>query len=290
MKRLLFIAASMWLIVSCQADIDDGFLVSKSVDDNHLQTFYATTESAVPETKVFADASRRVLWNADDRITMFKKSTYNYQYRFAGNDGDSAGDFVEIPPSGFISGNSLSYVYAVYPYSTGNKINNAGTTITLTLPAEQSYKEHSFGIGANTMVAVSDNELLAFKNVCGYLSLRFYGDNVSVSRITLQGGNSEKIAGKATIEVGIGSLPAVTMADGATETISIVCEPAVKLGTSSSDFTEFWLVIPPLTFTKGFTVTVTDNLGGTFEASTSNSLTISRNTLDLMSPLMVVPN
>ena len=261
------------------------------VDNNGgIQTFHASTEGFEPDTKVFADANMKVLWNADDRLTIFNKSTYNYQFSFTGDDGDNAGGFEEIAPTGLISGNSLSNIYAVYPYSSSNKINNAGTIITLTLPAEQAYKDHSFGIGANTMVAVTNNDFLAFKNVGGYLSLRFYGDNVSVSRITLQGNNNEKLAGKAEIAVGVEEIPSVTMKSEATEMISIVCDPPVQLGTISSDYTDFWFVIPPLTFTNGFTVTVTDASNGTFEASTSKSFTITRSTIEWMSPLKVVPN
>ena len=287
-KRDFFAVLLLLTVCSCVSEIDKKASIAS--DASTIKTFYASIECSEPDTKVFADANMKVLWNADDRLTIFNQSTYNYQYRFTGDDGDNAGGFEEIPASGFISGNSLNNVYAVYPYSTDNKINNAGTTITLTLPAEQAYKEHSFGVGANTMIAATNNNFLAFKNVGGYLSLRLYGDNVSVSRITLQGNNHEKIAGKAEIAVGVGTLSSVTMTNEAAETISIVCDPAVKIGTSSSDYTDFWFVIPPVTFTKGFTVTVTDSFGGTFEVSTSKSFTISRSTVEWMSPLKVVPN
>lgn len=287
-KQASFAALLLLTISSCISEIDQT--ASIATDASRNKTFYATIEGSEPDTKVFADANMKVLWNADDRLSVFNMSTYNYQFRFAGEDGDNAGGFDEIDPGGLISGNKLSYIYAVYPYSSTNKINNAGTTITLTLPAEQAYKEHSFGIGANTMIAVTDKNFLAFKNVGGCLSLRLYGDNVSVSRITLQGNNHEKIAGKADIAVGVETLPSVTMTNEATETISIVCAPAVQLGTSSSNYTDFWFVIPPVTFTSGFTVTVTDKLGGTFSVSTSSSFTISRSTVEWMSPLKVVPD
>lgn len=42
------------------------------------------------------------------------------------------------------------------------------------------------------MTAITDDYFFAFKNVGGYLSLRLYGDNVSVSRITIKGNNGEK--------------------------------------------------------------------------------------------------
>jgi hypothetical protein len=237
---------------------------------------------------VYADQNLKVLWNANDLISVFNMTTYNYQYLFTGDDGDTAGGFEELPVSGLITAADIDYIYAVYPYSKNNKMGN-DCILTLSLPAEQYYKEKSFGIGANTMVAVTDGQFLAFKNVGGYLSLRLYGENVSVSKITIQGNNGDKIAGKAAISMPMNGLPSVTMDDSATDAISIICNPAVRLGATAADYTDFWFVIPPVTFTKGFTITITDSLGGTFVKSTSKQFTVSRNHLDWMNPLKVEP-
>ena len=247
-------------------------------------------EQSNSETKVFADNKMRVLWNAGDLLTVFNQSTYNSKFEFAGEDGDNAGDFDDVTPSGLHSGNALSNIYAVYPYAKGNKINNDGNTITLTLPAEQQYKEHSFGIGANAMVAVTDNDFLAFKNLGGYLQLRLYGDNVKVSSIKIQGNNGEKIAGKANVAVGLGVLPTVTMDDTATDAITLVCDPPVALGATAEQYTDFWFVLPPTTFSGGFTITVIDEMGGIFQKTTTNSLTIARSTIEYMKTLQVIPN
>ncbi|MBP5486291.1 MAG: hypothetical protein J6Y06_01465, partial [Bacteroidales bacterium] len=147
--------------------------------------FHASTESAsLPETRIYADENMKVLWNADDRISIFEKKTYNYQYKFLGEDGETAGDFEKVTTSGFHTGGDVDYYYAAYPYRTSNKLSNSGV-LTMVLPAEQYYKENSFGIGSNTMVAVSDGDFLAFKNVCGYLSISLWGDDVSVSKVTI---------------------------------------------------------------------------------------------------------
>ena len=292
MKRSLFIAlaATLYLLVSCMAEIDQTANDAQSSAHGPNVVFQALTEGpASPETKVYADENMKVLWNADDRISIFNMTTYNYQYAFTGDDGDTAGDFEEMSTSGFITGQPVDYVYAAYPYSKSNKLSNSGV-FTMVLPSEQAYKEHSFGIGANSMVAITDGSFLAFKNVGGYLSLRLYGDNVSVSKITIQGNNGEKIAGKGSIDIPFGGTPTVTMDAVATDAISIVCDPAVKIGDTSDNYTDFWFVIPPVTFEKGFTITVTDDMGGVFEKSTSKSFTVSRNTLDWMSALKVVPN
>ena len=290
MKRFLLLVGALFLLVSCTSEIDQ--MTNSMRPDGRVwkSVFHASTElPSTSGTKVYADEDMKVLWNADDRISIFNLTTYNYQYAFTGDDGDTAGGFELIPDSGFITGQTVDYVYAAYPYSKTNKLSNQGV-FTMVLPAEQSYKEHSFGIGANTMVAITDGSFLAFKNVGGYLSLRLYGDNISVSRITIKGNNGEKIAGKASIDIPFGGTPTVTMDNSATDEVSVVCNPAVKIGADANSYMDFWFVIPPVYFSLGFTITVTDDKGGVFERATSKALTINRNTLEWMAALKVVPS
>lgn len=290
MKKFLIISSTILVLLACGKDEDS----QKGMDiqnEGQKVVFYATTESqsspGAPGTKVYADENLKVLWNEDDRISIFNKSTQNDQYVFTGEDGDSGGNFELEPYSGFASPTELDHIYAVYPYSSRNHISDDGTIITVNLPETQSYKEHSFGIGANTMVAVTDNNYLAFKNACGYLQLRLFGNNVTVSSVSIQGNNGEKIAGKASLTMNDNGLPVVTMDDSATETITIGCPEPVTLGTFSSEFTDFCFVIPPVTFSGGFKITVTDSHGLTYEKTTSKSLSISRNKMEMMSALRV---
>ncbi len=140
------------------------------------------------------------------------------------------------------------------------------------------------------MVAVTDNDFLAFKNVGGYLSLRLYGDDVSVSKVTLKANNGEKIAGKGLVTIPLGGLPTVEMDATGTDEITIICDPAVKIGPDAEQYTSFWFVIPPVTFEKGFTVTVTDDKDGEYTVATSKPFTVSRNKLDWMTAVKVVPD
>ncbi|MBR3450859.1 MAG: hypothetical protein IKH24_08485 [Bacteroidales bacterium] len=293
MKRFVLFAQIIFLLVSCTAEMDQVLNTSRVKEDpGQKMVFYASTESSrapdSPSTKVYADENMKVLWNEGDQITIFNKDTYNHGFEFDGEDGDTAGGFEQFTdePTGFYTGGDLNYYYAVYPYNTGTKINNSGK-MTVTLPSEQSYKENSFGIGANTMVAMSDSFRLRFKNVGGYLSIRLYGDNVKVSSVTIKGNNNEKIAGKATVSIPLGGVPTTVMDNSATDEITIFCSPAVQLGADADHYTDFWFVIPPVTFENGFTITVTDELGGVYEKSSTRSLTITRNQLDWMNPLEV---
>lgn len=287
---LLFATAAMMLAISCSKEDEVTGFPEYGKSGKEKAVFYASTEVATsPETKVYADEDLRLLWNEDDRISVFNKSTFNSQYAFIGEDGDNSGDFEEEPFSGFATGNIIDNIYAVYPYSKENRVNNEGDKIIVYLPETQIYKEHSFGIGANTMVAVTEDNFLGFKNVCGYLKFRFYGDNISVSSISIQGNNGEKISGKAFITPILGEVPSIMMDESANEVITLNCSSPVILGNSKTNYTEFIFAIPPTVFTKGFSVKVTDNTGAIFEKSSSNGLTISRNKIESMGAMKVVP-
>ena len=244
--------------------------------------------SANPETRVYADENLKVLWDNDDRITLFNKYTYNKEYRFTGSTGANSGVFQEVNTGEVITGNQLDYVYAVYPYMEQTEISNSGV-ITLGLPAEQPYKEYSFGRGANTMVSATQNTELLFKNLCGYLVLKLYGDGVSVSSIALTGNNDEPLAGTVDVTASTSSTPSLAFrTTGSSSTITLNCETPVAIGSTAEDATVFWLVVPPTTFEGGFTLTVTDSDGNTFVKNSTTSKQIVRNSTYRVKALEVV--
>ena len=290
MKKILSLLSVLLLLVSCTMEIDQQFGSRAGVPGGKT-VFQAAVEGctaadSTPGTKVYADENMKVLWNADDRISIFNMTTANAQYVFTGDDGDTAGGFEEVGEAE--SGSDVDYVYAAYPYQGDATLGTDGV-LTMAFPSVQYYKEHSFGIGANTMVAVTDGTFLAFKNVGGYLSLRFFGDDISVSRITIRGNNGERISGYGSVTMPLGGTPTVTMGSRSSNEVSVVCNPAVKLGADAKHYTDFWFVIPPVTFEKGFTITVIDERGCTFTKSTTKPFTVSRNTLDWMNALKVQP-
>jgi hypothetical protein len=136
--------------------------------------------------------------------------------------------------------------------------------------------------------ATEDNNLL-FKNVGGYLVLKFYGEGVSVSSIKLEGNNGELLSGKATVTHAVEGVPSVTMATDAGTSITLNCPTPVELGTTKEDATLFWLVVPPTKFTGGFTLTVMDDNGGEFVKKTTANLTIARNGVLRISSIEVKP-
>lgn len=272
------------LAVSCsihEVDQRDSFPSSDKV-------FYAQMETPAGDgqTKVYVDDDLMVLWHADDRVSIFNKYTYNQEYRFTGKTGANSGSFKKVPNDDFITGNALDLVYAVYPFQESTEISNQGV-LSIDLPATQSYSENSFGIGANTMVSCSEGNELMFKNLCGYLMLKLYGDDVTVTSISLKGNNGEPLAGIATVNASADSTPTLAFGSDVAKEISLTFDTPVKLGTTAENATTFWIVVPPTAFSKGFTLKVKDNKSGVFEKATTKSFEIKRNKLARMSALEI---
>ncbi len=285
MKKIWFLVPVWALFFSCRTQTEQD--VPAATVPPQAEVFYATTEGQEEDTKVFLDENLKIRWDADDRISIFRKDVGNNEYRFAGVTGDNAGYFEEAWTGAAATGAAVPYNYAVYPYSSGTTLGTDGV-LSLSLPGEQSYREGSFGAGANTMVAVTSGIHLVFKNVGTFLGVCLYGADVSVSRITLCGKKGEKLSGAATVQMAPQGTPSVTMAaEGTSTEVSVVCAEPVALGADSEHATVFWFVLPPTTFEEGFTVTVEDGGGHAFVKSTDRSVTLSRNGLVRMAAFEV---
>lgn len=250
------------------------------------------------ESRTYLEDGKYLRWTANDELSIFMGKTLNRQFRFTGETGDNSGGFEEASSPGFVTGNDLDNPchYAIYPYAKATKITETGV-ITVNLPSEQTYAENSFGCGANTMVAVtsslSDMEL-SFKNACGYLRFKLYGDDVTIKSVTLQSNGEEKLSGSATLTAANDKNPSTTMSSTASDMITLDCGTGVKIGSTSETATEFWFVVPPTTFKSGFTVTIKDVNDNEFTKSTSKKISIERNIIKPISAFEVeietIPN
>ena len=264
------------------------------IDDTE---FFASfdTDSILSRTYIEEDAETSKLylrWTKADEITIFRGNTLNQRYQYKGETGDNSAGFRQIASDDFVSYNDLDNPtnYAVYPYNENTRITEKGV-LNIALPANQKYAEKSFGLGANTMVAVTQHTgdvNLLFKNVCGYFKFKFYGEDLTIRSVTLQGNNEENLAGNANVTSGYGSLPTMTMVSDTTKTLTLDCgEAGIKVGATKETATEFWFVVPPTQFTKGFTITVTDTDGGKFIKTTEKVFEIKRNIVKPISAIEV---
>lgn len=282
MKKLaLFAVLSALVLAGCTENNIDTTRQTVIIPD-------LTAGFADEPTRTYVENGKYLRWHEADLITAFYGNALNRQYKFNGTTGANNGTFSLVPSGELGTGNTLGAIYAVYPYDTTASISDEGV-ISLTLPATQLYAENSFGKGANTMIAVTENiedTFLGFKNACGYLKLKLYNaEGVRIRSIEVKGNNEEKIAGPATATIEYGSAPSIVMGEDAT-TVTLDCgEEGVALGTTAETATEFWVVLPEVTFENGITISVTDLFGGVYEKATSNKVAIVRNDIQPMAAL-----
>lgn len=274
MKQFFLALYTLLIVAGCTKST-----VDEIIDINKAE-FYANIEGAYdsePDTKTYIDDLIRMRWSANDKISMFNKTTYLREFTFTGKTGANAGGFRQTSTDDeFWYGADVDNIYAVYPYSEDMQIDETSCAITLIMPAEQTYAENSFGLGANTMVAVSTSNQLVFKNVGSWLRVRLYGENTSIASVTLTSLGDEAIAGEAEVTATLNGNPTCVVT-GKTKSIKLTCPTPVQISTSADTPTDFWVVVPPVTLKNGLSVTVEDSDGGTQTYEVNKSFTFERN-------------
>ena len=282
MKKFITAIIVAIVVTACsQEEISQSILISDNI------IYHASFEDIDIDSRTYLNSSQSLVWHAHDNISMFR-STLNEEYQFTGKTGDSEGDFAKVATDNTSIGSEISTNYAVYPYSAENAI-GSDERISFVLPDVQKYAVDSFGQGANTMIATSEDKtstLLPFRNIGGYIVVKLYSPQAQVKSIELRGNNSEILAGRASVQAKYGLYPLVTM-DSGTECICLDCGGGVQVGTTAESATEFWFVVPPTSFDKGFTITITDVAGTVTTKTTLKRRVIERNKVMTMSAIEI---
>ena len=284
MKKIITSILALSLIVSCQINE----LASEHVpaDDN----LYASIEP-VNTTKTVMDDNNNVLWSDGDKLVAFMKTTLGVKYQIMEQFvGTTTGGFSKLNESGneddLESGQELDHNVVLYPHSydvwcmkNDDNVPTQSYRLNVMLPEAQSYEENTFGVGTFPMIAVSPDNKLTFRNICGGLKLQFKGVD-KIKSIKLEGLGGEKISGKSTV-VGYvdGSAPVITMAsdDESYSHVILDCGEGVQL--SETTPTTFIIAVPPMEFASGLKITVTDTDGLSRTLKNSSSNTIKRSSL-----------
>ena len=277
MKKTIYLLG----FAACQEELAPEF----QSDNNVL---YASMES-IDATRTSMDESNNILWSEEDQIIAFMKTTLGAKYQIKEQYvGTTTGGFSKVQGSGsgddIDPGQVIDHNVIIYPYSdqvwcmkSDNSTPAKSYKINVVLPETQIYAENSFAEGAFPMVAVSTNNQLSFKNICGALKLQFKGVD-KIQSIKLEGLGNEAISGKSSvIAYADGSAPTITMAEGATTSVTLDCGDGVQLNETSP--TTFIIAVPPVTFASGMKITVTDTDGLSKTLTNTSANTIKRSSL-----------
>lgn len=250
MRYKLFFFAVLLFSVGCVKEIDSN----REYENSFIAGFSET------ETKAFVDDNLSFCWNENDRISVFNGSTVNQEYCFTGQDGDKSGIFSVVSKTE--STEELSGNYAVYPYDKNIGITTKGV-LSLTIPSVQKYAENSFGKNSAVFVAITNDvsdKKLKFHSICGYLRIRVYG-GIVVKSIEIRGNHSEKLSGQCTVSIENSNEPNICFSNDSEDVIMLDCGDGIVTGEFPSQAVSFWVVIPPIVFSDGFSITITDKNG-----------------------------
>ncbi len=290
--RSLILVLSAIFMVGCQS-LETSNQISDEVP------FKASLESFQPQTKTSMTQDRQVVWSQGDRLAIFQGATIADEYLVTdASAGKTNATFNIVNGSSdlngsFSAGTDVSCNVALYPYAedlslVASALDEEETTFGISgylLPSTQDYVAESFANGAFPMVAVTQNmsdHNLRFKNVLGAIKLQLKGDQ-TVTSISISGKNNEKLSGAATITAYSNNLtPAITMtgADDAAKSVTLDCGAGVTLDEDAA--TEFIIALPPVVFSQGFTVNVTDSESETYEINANTPNTILRSSILVM--------
>ena len=238
-----------------------------------------------PETRVYAqtedEKTYRIYWNAGDHVSIFTKKTYNREFYFTGETGETAGAFRRYGTDPeFFSEVEIEDKnnYSIIPYQDRNSCDYDGM-LRVPIPGTQYFSEGSRGIGCNLyMVAKSPDGDFAYKHAVGYVGLKLYGEGVSIASATFKSNNNEPIAGDMYVVFTEDGTPFMSFqnSENTKSSVTLVCDPPVELASTAAEYKTIWFALSPTVLTKGFSFTITDVNGGTYSYSRTSAVEIKR--------------
>ena len=253
---MICMSALLMLAVSCKKN------KNKETDDPG-SGFRASVEQQSGDSKTHLEGLS-VKWDDKDAI-LVTSSTCTTPKRFVTNNPQNEGYDLfaldeETLPEDFYTPSYTAY-YPAASFSGSQ----------LTLPATQTYVENTFANGANPMAAASGNDKLDFKNVCGVLKLQLYSTTAcQVRSISITSNTGEKLHGTGTVTL-TGGVPTLgTLSDGGSTLTLDMGSTGELMGTSESQSSAYYFVVPVNTLGTSFTVKVTETNGNVW-SKTANA-------------------
>ncbi|WP_158214987.1 hypothetical protein [Prevotella sp. P4-119] len=251
--------AAIVSFASCSSEDNNTTIENESA--TKVMTFTATQEGDEQSTRaaISSTESKVINWQEGDQISIFDGKTNN-QFTLKNGAGTKSATF---------QGNAATAAKytAVYPYQSEASYDTSNGKVTgITLKATQNATDNSFDKEAALMIAEGDNTTLTFKNVVGYVKVT---PKFACSKIVLQAaGESEYLAGMCTLSYGDGK-PSITFTSEQSTSIT--------LSGNITANTAYYIAVPAVTLTAGWSISFTDNTGNVYTRTGSNSITFKRN-------------
>ena len=253
--------AAIVSFASCSSEDNNTTIENESA--TKVMTFTATQEGDEQSTRaaISTSDSKVINWEEGDQISIFD-GTKNNQFTLKNGAGTKSATF---------QGNAATAAKytAVYPYQSEASYDTSNGNVTgITLKPTQTATDNSFDKNAALMMAKGTNTTLEFKNAVGYVKVT---PKFACSKIVLKAaGVSEYLAGMCTLSYGDG-MPSITFTPGQSTSITLS-------GTITAN-TVYYIAVPAVTLTAGWSISFTDNTGNVYTRTGSKEIEFKRNTI-----------
>ena len=243
------IASASMAMASCTQEVE-----LLTMDDMENVEFTGTIEDV--NTRTSMDNTGKVIWCANDPISIFMRNGHHYKYQ--SNSGGS--DQTTFAYADWYSegSNTLDKNYAVYPFAEGNTFDATTKKFTVDLSrlASQIYTEGSFEEGQSVMTAKSEGKSLPFYNALSMLKVSLKSQvphAYRINKIEIESGSLFLNSQSATIDMSQDGSATVLASGNKVNTLD--CPGGVVL---STEYTDFYILVPANEVPAGdFTIKIT---------------------------------
>lgn len=244
-KYCMFSAALLMALTGCESKLEpvvqqpDGFI-------GRPLTIRATQGDTGTKTVLQSDG---VYWLDGDAINMFYGAKFSGRFATELSAPNKTVEFhgqLDVITGSTNEGMSASDFWAIYPYDVENSCD--GTGVTLTIPSVQSGMAGTFAPSMNPTVGKSCNLDIAFYNVGSWLM--FSVVQAGITSATFESNGNENVTGSVRVTMDSNGHPVSTIVSGSKSIVITPVEGSFVPGEN------YYIVLPPQTFSKGFTLTL----------------------------------
>ena len=280
-KNYLALAAAGLILASCQKDNEPSAQLPPTAPQSAM-TLLGTIDASAPESRTHLDEeaggggnSSLVKWDLYDAVALYMTGAFDRRVQELA-DSVAQGlqpsiqfvtpEFYVVKSAESIDNTTATFTgtsavtplasdtyVAVYPYrSVSTDAWQIGRThIRMTLPEQQSHPFQFKDLGmmiAKTPDSGSEQVRLSFKNIFPILKFSLTGSR-TLAAIRFRGNDGEPVAGDFRLDISGDAYMEADFSESTVEEVSLTC--GVQLSATPQTF---YMVVPPQTYAKGYTI------------------------------------
>lgn len=280
-KNYLALAAAGLILASCQKDNEPSAQLPPTAPQLAM-TLLGTIDASAPESRTHLDEeaggggnSSLVKWDLYDAVALYMTGAFDRRVQELA-DSVAQGlqpsiqfvtpEFYVVKSAESIDNTTATFTgtsavtplasdtyVAVYPYrSVSTDAWQIGRThIRMTLPEQQSHPFQFKDLGmmiAKTPDSGSEQVRLSFKNIFPILKFSLTGSR-TLAAIRFRGNDGEPVAGDFRLDISGDAYMEADFSESTVEEVSLTC--GVQLSATPQTF---YMVVPPQTYAKGYTI------------------------------------